>query len=102
MQKADEVRYSIFVQIKNKIGFHRSQSFKDWFHNKYPGMDPHHPFGSNGMLKTSDYTCIPLPRVTHSAIRNEPLFAIENLDLIFDTMQRYIIYLEEKCQLNEK
>ena len=92
-------KYLLYVRLKNTIGYHRSQQFKDWFHNKYPDKDPHHPFGSHGKLKTSDYTCIPLTRIQHSAIDKEFEFAIDNLDFMLQTMIKYIKFLEEQCQL---
>ena len=91
-------KYLLYIRLKNTIGYHRSQQYKDWFHNKYPDKDPHHPFGSSGSLKTSDYSCIPLSRIQHSNIDNEQNFAIDNLDFILQTMIEYIIHLEKQLE----
>jgi len=92
-----QIKYIIFTRLKNVIGFHRSQQFKDWFHQRYPDKDIHHVFGSIGKLKTSDYCSAPLGRIQHSTIPNEADWAIDNLELMIDCMIQYIRHLEELC-----
>lgn len=85
----------------------------NWFHERYPNRDPHHPFGSIGSLKTTDYFCVPLTRTEHQHVdaAGEAYWAIDNLDLALNTAIEYISFLENKiiesnllekrCQLNQ-
>lgn len=100
MNKNNQFAYDIYINIKNTIGFHRAKYFMDWFHNKYPAYDPHHPFGSYGPKKTSDYTCIPVTRIEHTHADNYE-YAIDHLSVIFRVMIEYIQYLENKVYDNE-
>lgn len=96
MSKDNQYAYDLFISIKNTIGFHRAVHFMKWFHEKYPAMDPHHPFGSYGKLKTSDYCCIPVTRIQHTLEADNYEFAINNINMIFKIHIEYIQYLEDK------
>jgi hypothetical protein len=88
----------IYNRLKNNVGFHRSKKFKDWFHQKYPGKQMHHVFGSvSQSLKTSDYCSVPVSHEEHErAEKNKSDFAIDNLPVVFNVLQDYIRDLEAK------
>ena len=94
-----DYNYQLFLKIKNKIGFLKSTQYMDWFHDKYNNKQPHHVFSSIGNLKTTDYCCVPVTLIEHRNIENigEAQWAIDNLDLLFNTMIDYIRYLESTC-----
>ena len=86
----------LYVACKNKVGFHRSDRFKEWFHLQYPKKIMHHAYGSYSQsLKTSDYCSIPVTKKQHEdAERTKSEFAIEHQPLMLQVMIEYIIYLE--------
>jgi len=89
----------LYNQLKNKVGFYRSPKFVRWFHEKYPGYEMHHCFGSvSQSLKTSDYCCVPVPpnHAESKAEKDKSNFAIEHLPDLINVLQNYIIHLESK------
>jgi len=93
----------LYIACKNKVGFHRSDRFKEWFHLKYPKKIMHHAYGSYSQsLKTSDYCSIPVTHKQHEeAERDKSEFAIEHQPLMLQVMIEYIIYLEGLVGLAE-
>lgn len=94
----------IFNACKNKVGFFRSQKFKDWFHKEYPGMEMHHLFGSYTAIKTTDFCSVPVPK-NHSnskAETDKSQFAIDSLPLLLEVMIAYILFLESENSILEK
>ena len=72
----------------------RSRVMKVWFARRYPGMDPHHVFGSLGSLKSTDYAIIPVDRATHDAHQDDRGWLIDQLPLVFRVLFDYIAHLE--------
>lgn len=89
----------IFNACKNKVGFYRSEYFKEWFHKEYPDMQMHHLWGSYTSIKTSDYCSVPVTHSQHQlAEANKSQFAIDNLPLMLQVMIKYTIHLESKIK----
>jgi hypothetical protein len=76
----------------------RSRAVMMWFHQRYPGMDPHHVFGSLGSLKSSDYAIIPVDRPQHNLHQDDRGWLIDQLPLVFRVMFDYIAYLESRLE----
>ena len=72
----------------------RSARCLEYFRSRYPGMDPHHVFGSLGSLKSSDYAIVPVDRVTHSLHQDDRGWLIDQLPLVLRFMMDYISHLE--------
>lgn len=94
----------IFNACKNKVGFYRSQKFKDWFHKKYPDKEMHHLFGSYTAIKTTDFCSVPVEKKhsTSKAETDKSQFAIDSLPLLLEVMIAYILYLESENSILEK
>jgi len=88
----------LYNRIKNVVGFYRSDKFKKWFHEQFPGLQQHHCFGSfSQSIKTSDYCSIPVNEEMHKeAEKDKSNFAIEHLPNLINILQMYIHYLENK------
>jgi len=94
----------LYIACKDKVGFYRSDRFKEWFHHTYPKKEMHHAYGSYSQsLKTSDYCSIPVTQKQHEeAEKNKSQFAIDNQPLMLQVMIGYIIHLEQLVELPEE
>ena len=94
----DELK-ALYIACKDKVGFYRSDRFKEWFHHTYPKKEMHHAYGSYSQsLKTSDYCSIPVTHKQHEeAEESKSQFAIDNQPLMLQVMIGYIIYLEQRA-----
>jgi hypothetical protein len=86
----------LFNRCKNAVGFYKSDRFKQWFKQEYPGYDPHHIFGSFTSIKTTDLCTIPLTRQQHEfAEKHKSEFAFNHLHILLQVLIKYIKHLEE-------
>ena len=101
---AEYTNKELYVACKNKVGFFRSDRFKEWFHHTYPHKQMHHAYGSYSQSqKTSDVCSIPVTAKQHEeAEKNKSDFAIKNQPLMLQVMIGYIISLESRISLYEE
>ena len=87
----------MYKKFRHEIKPWHSEDYLEWFHKKFPDRDPHHLLGSIGPLKLTDSLIIPVMRIEHSIIHEDPEEEF-NRSIVFsiNIFQEYVTHLKSE------